>query len=121
MNNQLAIDTLMLAIEQKKWALVGQVVDLLESGPSEYRVPLKSGQIYPVPQNRVDDWCALYGRVLTHACLREIVRWNTDHTEQRKTVKGINKHIGDWISREFHKGAKGGGPRTVGGEYGGRA
>lgn len=61
-------------------------------------------QEYPIYQTDVDGWQETFPAVDVAACLRLVRQWNIDNSANRKTAKGIRRHITTWLTKEQNKG-----------------
>ena len=66
-------------------------------------LPLNSGT-YEVPVDDVNEWIKLYPSVNVDQQLKNMRGWLMANPSRRKTRKGINRFINNWLSREQDKG-----------------
>lgn len=59
---------------------------------------------YPVAQDKVNEWSALYPAVDVMQELRKMRAWLEANPKKRKTKAGIMRFITNWLSREQDKG-----------------
>jgi len=76
-----------------------------------FKIPLIKGknkqeQWFPVYQKNIDDWQELYPAVDVENEIRKLVGWNISHPNQRKTPRGILRHIHYWLGKEQDKSVK---------------
>src|SRR5581483_3079389 len=67
-------------------------------------LPLNDGTDFPITDDQVSEWKALYPAVDVMQQLRHMKGWLSAHQSRRKTRKGILKFIHSWLSREQDKG-----------------
>lgn len=77
------------------------------------RIPLNTGDDYPVTQSQIDEWQRLFPAVDVGQAVREMRAWSASNASRRKTRRGIERFATNWLSREQDKGASQppGGPR----------
>ena len=61
------------------------------------KIPLKDGTEMEVPPTWIAGWCELYFKDDVYVALQKCRIWNLDHPENRKTKKGLRKHIGHFM------------------------
>ena len=66
-------------------------------------LPLNDGTEYPVSQEQCHEWAGLYPAVDVIQQLRQMRAWLIANPRRRKTVRGINGFIVNWLSREQDK------------------
>lgn len=71
-------------------------------------LPLNDGTEYEVTQETVDEFCRLYPAVDVMQELRNMRGWLIANPRKRKTKRGINAFMNNWLARE-QDGWKGGG------------
>lgn len=84
-----------------------------DSGPEEQpiiKLPLNTGEEYPVFQCDIDTFAELYPAVDILQAMRGMKGWLITNPTKRKTKKGIGRFINSWLAREQDKG----GTRHVG-------
>ena len=78
------------------------------SMPPVIFLPLNDGTEYPVSQEQCHEWAGLYPAVDVIQQLRQMRAWLIANPRRRKTARGINGFIVNWLSREQDKpGRKG--------------
>ena len=60
-------------------------------------------QEYPVTQQMIDEWVDLYPAVDILGELKKLKGWNLANPKNRKTSRGILRHINSWLSRAQDK------------------
>ena len=73
------------------------------SMPPVIFLPLNDGTEYPVSQEQCHEWAGLYPAVDVIQQLRQMRAWLIANPRRRKTVRGINGFIVNWLSREQDK------------------
>ncbi|GEM_PF-5649364 len=63
----------------------------------------RTGKEVPIYQDMVDTWKDAYRAVDVEAQLREMKAWSESNPTQRKSEKGMNSFINNWLSREQDK------------------
>lgn len=82
-------------------------------------LPLNDKSEHEVEKSEVDTWKDLYPSVNVEQELRGMKGWLIANPTKRKTKKGINRFINNWLSREQDKGYPNKGGENVG-KYGNR-
>ncbi len=72
--------------------------------PPVISLPLNDKTEHDIFQNNVDEWSSLYPAVDVLQELREMKGWLNSNPTKRKTKKGINRFITNWLGREQDKG-----------------
>ncbi|MDE7426054.1 MAG: phage replisome organizer N-terminal domain-containing protein [Lachnospiraceae bacterium] len=65
---------------------------------------LNTGEEHPVYDKEIKDWETLYPAVDVRQQLRSMKGWLLSNKAKRKTKRGINRFINNWLSREQDKG-----------------
>ena len=73
------------------------------SMPPVIFLPLNDGTDYPVSQEQCHEWAGLYPAVDVIQQLRQMRAWLIANPRRRKTARGINGFIVNWLSREQDK------------------
>lgn len=71
--------------------------------PPIITLPLNDGSEYPISQNEFNEWLMLYPAVDVLAELRKMRGWLQANVAKRKTKKGIQRFVVNWLSREQDK------------------
>lgn len=66
----------------------------------------RTGKEVPIYQDMVDTWKDAYRAVDVEAQLREMKAWSESNPTQRKSEKGMNSFVNNWLSREQDKAEK---------------
>ncbi|MGD9567558.1 MAG: phage replisome organizer N-terminal domain-containing protein [Sedimentibacter sp.] len=82
-------------------------------------LPLNDKTEHEVEKSEVDTWKDLYPSVNVEQELRSMKGWLIANPTKRKTKKGINRFINNWLAREQDKGYSNKGGENVG-KYGNR-
>ena len=61
------------------------------------KIPLKDGTEMEVPPTWIAGWCELYFKDDVYVALHKCRIWNLDHPDNRKTKRGLRKHIGHFM------------------------
>jgi hypothetical protein len=69
-------------------------------------LPLNDGEMFPIFDESVTKWEALYPAVDVRQELREMLGWLDSHPQKRKTKRGINAFITGWLGREQDHGGR---------------
>jgi len=67
-------------------------------------LPLNTGDEFPVFPMHVTEWASLYPNVDIGQQLRNMRGWLLSNPQKRKTKRGINKFITNWLAREQDRG-----------------
>ncbi len=74
------------------------------AGPSSFSFPVKSGEIWDLPQRKLDEYLATYAPQLdVEAELRKARQWLMDHKDRRKTKRGMAAFLTGWLNRTSDK------------------
>lgn len=65
---------------------------------------LNTGQEYPITQSNITEWMNLYPAVDVMQSLRNMKGWCISNPAKRKTRKGIQRFINNWLASEQNKG-----------------
>jgi hypothetical protein len=84
-----------------------------DAGPAVERLPLADGSEYPIHEAQVIEWQRLFPALDVPAKLREIRAWNLANPKNRKTRKGVERHIVGWLTREQDRARPGQAQRPV--------
>lgn len=74
------------------------------SAPPAAELPLNDGTFFVVSAEQCQEWAGLYPAVDVIQQLREMRGWLDANPKRRKTRRGINAFIVNWLSREQDKG-----------------
>ena len=70
------------------------------SAPSEFSFVLKSGELWNLTKVKLDEYRQTYnGSLDIEGELRKAGQWLSDNPSKRKTVKGMPRFLGGWLSR----------------------
>lgn len=107
--------------------IVGKVEDTIVSSctepeagsaPPVVELPLNDGSEYGVTEEQCREWAELYPSVDVLQQLRNMRGWLLSNKERRKTRRGINRFITNWLSREQDRGCAGRIALEGGGKHG---
>ena len=107
--------------------IVGKIEDTIVSScaepeagstPSVVELPLNDGSEYGVTEKQCREWAELYPSVDVPQQLRNMRGWLLSNKERRKTKRGINRFITNWLSREQDRGRAGRIASEGGGKHG---
>lgn len=92
----------------------------LEAGstPPVIELPLNDGSEYGITEEQCREWAELYPSVNVQQQLRNMRGWLLSNKERRKTRRGINRFITNWLSREQDRGRTGWIALEGGGKHG---
>lgn len=94
-------------VEKSKGEYIGTEPQAASMPPVIF-LPLNDGTEYPVSQEQCHEWAGLYPAVDVIQQLRQMRAWLIANPRRRKTARGINGFIVNWLSREQDKpGRKG--------------
>lgn len=94
-------------VEKSKGEYIGTEPKAASMPPAIF-LPLNDGIEYPVSQEQCHEWAGLYPAVDVIQQLRQMRAWLIANPRRRKTARGINGFIVNWLSREQDKpGRKG--------------
>ena len=88
------------------------------STPPVVELPLNDGSEYGVTEKQCREWAELYPSVDVPQQLRNMRGWLLSNKERRKTKRGINRFITNWLSREQDRGRAGRIASEGGGKHG---
>ena len=74
-----------------------------QQSPPIVTIQLNTGEEYPVYQEDIDQYIALYPSVDIEQQLRNMKAWSLSNPAKRKTIKGIKRFINSWLAREQDK------------------
>ena len=74
------------------------------STPPVIELPLNDGSEYGITEEQCREWAELYPSVNVQQQLRNMRGWLLSNKERRKTRRGINRCITNWLSREQASG-----------------
>lgn len=72
--------------------------------PSGILLPLVDKSTYDVPLSKIEKWVVAYPAVNVNRELHKMSAWLDSNPQRRKTRKGIDRFINNWLSREQDKG-----------------
>lgn len=72
--------------------------------PAVITLLLNTGQEYPITQSNITEWMNLYPAVDVMQSLRNMKGWCISNPANRKTRKGIQRFINNWLASEQNKG-----------------
>lgn len=72
--------------------------------PAVITLLLNTGQEYPITQSNINEWMSLYPAVDVMQSLRNMKGWCASNPAKRKTKKGIQRFINNWLASEQNKG-----------------
>ena len=72
--------------------------------PAVITLLLNTGQEYPITQSNITEWTNLYPAVDVMQSLRNMKGWCISNPAKRKTRKGIQRFINNWLASEQNKG-----------------
>lgn len=73
--------------------------EILPLSPVVIRLPLNTGQPYPVTKSDCDHWQELFPAVDVMQELRGMLAWLEAVPKRRKTIRGIKRFITSWLSK----------------------
>lgn len=68
------------------------------------RLPLNTGDEYPITRSQAEEWGGLYPAVDVMQELRKMRGWLAANPAKRKTARGILRFANGWLAREQDKG-----------------
>jgi len=69
-------------------------------------IPLVDNTDHPITESQLEKWQAAYPAVDVGQTIQRIASWNENNPKQRKTKRGINRHIDNWLAREQDNGGQ---------------
>lgn len=87
--------------------------------PAVVLLPLNDGSEYPITQEQVSEFIALYPAVDVEQQFRAMRAWCVSNPAKRKTRNGIMRFANSWLAKEQDKGGVHGNPRKSTVENGG--
>nr|DAH25252.1 MAG TPA: hypothetical protein [Caudoviricetes sp.] len=67
-------------------------------------LPLNDGALFPVEEDDISKWSALYPAVDILAELRKMAGWLDANPTRRKTKAGIRRFVNGWLAKEQDRG-----------------
>lgn len=67
-------------------------------------LPLMNGSAYDVPVDKIEMWQQAYLGVNVEQELRKMIAWLNSNPTRRKTARGVDKFINNWLEREQNSG-----------------
>ena len=74
------------------------------STPPVMTLPLNDGALFPVEEDDISKWAALYPAVDILAELRKMAGWLDANPTRRKTKAGIRRFVNGWLAKEQDRG-----------------
>lgn len=74
------------------------------SNQSGILIPLNDKNFYNVPLDKIALWKATYPAVDVEQELRKMIAWSDSNPTRRKTRRGVERFINNWLSSEQDKG-----------------
>ena len=74
------------------------------STPPVMTLPLNDGALFPVEEDDISKWSALYPAVDILAELRKMAGWLDANPTRRKTKAGIRRFVNGWLAKEQDRG-----------------
>jgi len=102
-------DKVLLAESQKKLTLSSEPSMI----PVFIKIPLNDGTNFKVTEDLIKEWESLYSALDIKQRLRDIRGWNLANKQNRKTKRGVLRHINTWLAREQDKAQKVGSSGTA--------
>jgi hypothetical protein len=75
-----------------------------EKSPPVYELPLNTGDMHGIYPEDIEEWHRLYQAVDVMGELGRMKAWLNRNPKKRKTKRGINRFITNWLSREQDEG-----------------
>ena len=72
--------------------------------PSGILLPLNDNTIYDVPLEKIEIWRKAYPVVNIEGELYKMIAWLESNPTRRKTKRGINSFINNWLAKEQNRG-----------------
>lgn len=66
----------------------------------EYRIPLKDGSLYSLPENELAMYKMAYPKLDVESELGRMIAWCVSNPSQRKTKRGVLRFVNGWLSRQ---------------------
>lgn len=73
---------------------------------SNIRIPLNDKTFYDVPLEKIDAWKDVFPAVNVEEQLKRMVVWCNANPTRKKTRRGIERFITNWLSREQDRGGR---------------
>lgn len=73
---------------------------------SNIRIPLNDKTFYDVPLEKIDEWKDAFPAVNVEEQLKRMVVWCNANPTRKKTRRGIERFIANWLSREQDRGGR---------------
>lgn len=93
-------------------ALENEGVDEPPEPKSGILLPLNDKSLYDVPEGKISMWADTYPAVDVKQELRKMAAWLDSNPTKRKTRRGIERFINNWLSRQQDRGGS-----STGGTY----
>lgn len=72
--------------------------------PAVFELILNGGIKHPITQSQIDRWTEAYPGVDVYQALRSMGAWLEANPAKRKTARGINRFIVNWLDRDQNSG-----------------
>lgn len=72
--------------------------------PAVFELILNGGVKHPITQSQIDRWTEAYPGVDVYQALRSMGAWLEANPAKRKTARGINRFIVNWLERDQNSG-----------------
>lgn len=69
------------------------------------KVPLISGEEYPITHDLIEEYRVLYPSVDIEQEMRKIRAWALSNPQKRKTNRGVLRFVNNWLSKEQDRGS----------------
>lgn len=73
---------------------------------SSIRIPLNDKTFYDVPLDRISEWKDVFSAVNVEEQLKRMVAWCNANPTKKKTRRGVERFITNWLSREQDRGGR---------------
>ena len=73
---------------------------------SSIKIPLNDKSFYDVPLQRISEWKDVFPAVNVEEQLKRMVVWCNANPTKKKTRRGVERFITNWLSREQDRGAR---------------
>jgi len=70
----------------------------------QLEITLNDGSIYRVQDDQLSKWKELYGAVDVEAEIKAMIGWTDANPKKRKTRRGVETFISNWLKRAQDKG-----------------
>lgn len=95
------------SIVNKRKVIKDICTELDEPAPtSNIRIPLNDKNFYDVPVQKISEWKDTFPAVCVEEQLKRMIAWCNANPSRKKTRRGVERFIVNWLTREQDRGAR---------------